>query len=58
MAFKKYGDPQPVGGYYQTESADKPVVCDKCGQLKTTIAMDESDNKLICECELESTSDE
>ena len=57
MAFKKYGDPQPVGGYYDIKDIDKPVVCDKCGQLKTVVEMNQDDNKVICECELEKSSD-
>lgn len=55
MAFTKYGDPQVVNGYYD---GDEPVLCDKCGHLKTVVSMNEDENKVVCECELDDGQDD
>jgi len=53
MAFRKTGDAQPVGGYFDINSLEKPIVCELCGKQKVLVAMKNDDNELICECELD-----
>lgn len=51
MAIVKLGDAQPVLSYYGDDG--KEETCSKCGCLLVILAMDNDDNKLVCECDEE-----
>ena len=57
MAFKKVGDDMPVLEYYtQDDVCEK---CTMCGKKLIVIAMDDGENKLVCEkCDLDEGSDD
>lgn len=49
--FKKFGDNMPVEGYVDTQNNTK-ILCSKCEQPMTVIAVKEDDNlELVCQCE-------
>jgi len=51
MAFKKIGDASPVLGYYNDGVGEK---CPKCGRSLVFVAIDQDNNKLICEkCDID-----
>ena len=50
MAFIKNGDSNPVLNCYDV---DEKLVCLKCKKPKTVIALEDDENKIICECEVE-----
>jgi hypothetical protein len=52
MTFVKTGDAQPI---ISVDDGEKQLICEKCHKPKTIIVVNESNNKLICECEIEET---
>ena len=48
MAFFKTGDASTVIHYYGDDG--EPITCDSCGRDLIVIAIDNEDNRLICEC--------
>ena len=51
MAFIKTGDEMPIQSIYKADGEQQ--TCDKCGKTLVIVAMDNEDNKLVCECDAE-----
>lgn len=53
--FKKYGDPEPIKGFYDDDLELK--VCDKCGMPLTVVALDAKNNEILCTCNTNDADD-
>lgn len=52
MAFKKYGDAQPIIDMYDADGEQQ--VCDSCGEKLIVVEVNADDNKLVCpQCDSE-----
>ena len=49
MAIIKTGDDMPVLKYYGTDG--KEETCSRCHRPLVVLAVDNNDNKLVCECD-------
>jgi len=47
MAIVKHGDNMPVLSYMDSDGNE--VVCPKCGSKLVVVAVEDQDNKLVCE---------
>ena len=54
MSFIKIGDALPISGF---NDGDKEVICDKCKKPKLIVVLENNENKLVCDCELETKLD-